>query len=121
MRGFTVSRFSMHVRATVVTYVGDSTYEIRMDGAVIGLILRRDRTFVARAGPLAGETLTARSACSGTKPRANSSAPRGSDPHRHTDTASQLGFNDGISCPRARILAVLTANVASRLISIPTP
>ena len=51
MRGFAAFRSSIHVRATVVTYVADSTYEIRMDGAVIGLILRRDRTFVAGAGP----------------------------------------------------------------------
>ena len=88
MRGLAASRSSIHVRATLVTYVGDSNYAIRMDGAVIGLVLRRDRTFVARARPRAGETLTARSACSRTKPPANSSTPRGSDPHRHTDTAS---------------------------------
>ena len=121
MRGFATSRSWIHVRATVVTYVADSTYEIRMDGAVIGLVLRRDRTFVARARPRAGETLTAHSACSATKPRANSSTPRGSVPPCRTDTASNSGFNDGISCRGARILAVLTANVASRLISIPTP
>lgn len=88
MHGFAASRSSIHVRATVVTYVADSTYAIRMDDAVIGLLLRRDRSFIAGARPRAGETLTARSACSRTKPPANSSTPRGSDPHRHTDTAS---------------------------------
>ena len=74
MRGFAASRSSIHVRATVVTYVADSIYAIRMDDAVIGLLLRRDRSFIAGARPRAGETLTARSACSGrshprTRPR----------------------------------------------------
>lgn len=50
------ARHAITTIMTVVTYVGDSTYEIRVDGAVIGFILRRDRAFTARAGPRAGQT-----------------------------------------------------------------
>lgn len=41
---------------TFVTYVGESTFEIRLDDHVIGFIQRADRAFAARAGPRMKET-----------------------------------------------------------------
>lgn len=40
---------------TVVTFVGHSTFEIRLNGSVIGFIRRADRSFAARAVPRAGQ------------------------------------------------------------------
>jgi hypothetical protein len=40
---------------TAVTYVGNSTFEIRVDGGVIGFIRCADRTFTARAAPRVGQ------------------------------------------------------------------
>ena len=112
---------SSPVRVTGVSCVGHSTYELRVDSAVIAFIQRRDRTFVARAGPRAGKSRDCPQCLLWVEAARELVHAAGSAPPRSTDTASNSGFNDGISCRGARILAVLTANVASRLISIPTP